>query len=93
MNARLPRMLFLATALISLAPRVATGQLISLKTVPVAAGDQFITLPSARLGMAGVSIALDDVLGDPFVNPAKGALIDEPILVSAPTVYGISDEG
>ena len=94
MNARLPTIVVLITALISLiTPGTATGQLISLKTVPVAAGDQFITLPSARLGMAGVSIALDDVLGDLFVNPAKGALIDEPILVSAPTFYGISEEG
>ncbi len=78
-------------ALLSAAPGFAAGQLISLKTVPVASGDQFLTLPSARLGMGSVSIALDDALLDPFVNPAKGSLIEESALLGSPTFYGVSN--
>ena len=58
-------------------PCETTAQLISLKTVPVAAGDQFLIVPSQNLGMGGVSIALNDALLDPFVNPAKGARVGE----------------
>jgi hypothetical protein len=49
---------------------IAGGQLISLKTVPIAEGDQFMIFPSRNLAMGGVSIALADSLLDPFVNPA-----------------------
>ena len=73
------------------APAQVAAQLISLKTVPVATGDQFLTLPSERLGMGGVSIALDDALLDPFVNPAKGSLIEESTLFGSPTYYGVSN--
>ena len=72
-------------------PARSGAQVIPLKTIPVATGDQFLVLPSERLGMGGVSIALDDVLLDPFVNPAKGALIDESVLLGTPTFYGISN--
>ena len=48
------------------------AQLISIKTVPVASGDQFLIFPSQKLGMGNVSIAVDDHLLDPFHNPAKG---------------------
>ena len=72
-------------------PSRSVAQVIALKTVPVATGDQFLLLPSQRLGMGGVSIALDDKLLDPFLNPAKGALIDESILLGTPTFYGISN--
>ncbi len=91
MNAPLRYQALLCTALIAAVPAPVAGQLISLKTVPVATGDQFLTLPSERLGMGGVAIALDDVLLDPFVNPAKGSLIEESALLSAPTFYGISN--
>ena len=74
-------------------PTRSGAQVISLKTIPVATGDQFLVLPSERLGMGGVSIALDDMLLDPFVNPAKGALIDESVLLGPPTFYGISNAG
>jgi hypothetical protein len=80
-----------ATASVA-SPIRAASQLISLKTVPVATGDQFLTLPSDRLGMGGVSIALDDALLDPFVNPAKGSLIEESTLFGSPTFYGVSNE-
>ncbi len=74
------------------APVKSQAQVIGLKTVPVATGDQFLILPSERLGMGGVSIALDDMLLDPFLNPAKGALIQESVMLSTPTFYGISNE-
>ena len=73
------------------APLRSEAQVISIKTVPVASGDQFLTLPSERLGMGSVSIALDDMLLDPFINPARGALIDESVFLGTPTFYGISN--
>jgi hypothetical protein len=73
-----------------LAPSAAAGQLISLKTIPVAAGDQFLVLPSANVGMGGVAIALDDPLLDPFVNPARGARIGAAQVFVLPTYYSIS---
>ena len=80
------------TAALCALPSRSDAQVISLKTVPVATGDQFLLLPSQRLGMGNVSIALDDMLLDPFMNPAKGALIDESIFLGTPTFYGISNE-
>ncbi|NOY57631.1 MAG: hypothetical protein GXO75_01680 [Calditrichaeota bacterium] len=68
------------------------AQLISIKTVPVATGDQFLTFPSQNMGMGNVSIAVDDSLLDPFVNPAKGGRIQTSVLISAPVMYNISDE-
>jgi hypothetical protein len=68
------------------------AQFIALKTVPVAAGDQFLLFPSRNLGMGSVSIALDDSILDPFVNPAKGARIAESQVFAAPTYYNVSDE-
>lgn len=82
----------LGTTVSWMAPAHSEAQVISIKTVPVATGDQFLVLPSERLGMGSVSIALDDMLLDPFVNPAKGALIDESVLLGSPTFYGISNE-
>jgi hypothetical protein len=69
----------------------AATQLIALKTVPVAAGDQFLLYPSHNLGMGGVSIALDDSILDPFVNPAKGARIRESHVFTAPVFYSVSN--
>ncbi len=79
------------TAALAAAPLV--GQLIPIRTVPLASGDQFLTLPSATLGMGGVSLAVDDSLGDPWGNPAKGVFIREAALLGVPTFYGISDAG
>lgn len=80
---------YLAAAL-ALVPVSLPAQLIEVKTVPVASGDQFLVVPSERLGMGGVSIALDDALLDPFVNPAKGVRVDGSRLFGNPTFYGIS---
>src|SRR5205823_11728662 len=70
----------------------ASAQLISIKTVPIAQGDQFDIFPSNNFGMGGVSIALVDTLLDPFINPAKGARLGSARFLSAPTVYSISQQ-
>ena len=74
-------------------PPEAAAQVIQVKTVPVAAGDQFLALPSVSLGMGGVRLAVDDSLADPWSNPAKGVFIAEPALISSPTFYAISENG
>src|SRR5437773_8512427 len=48
------------------------AQLIPIKTIPIAQGDQFQIFPANNLGMGSVSIALADSLNDPFVNPEIG---------------------
>lgn len=69
------------------------AQLVPVRTVPVASGDQGLVLPSTTTGMAGVRLAVDDTLGDPWTHPARGARLRETELVVSPTVYGISDGG
>lgn len=71
-------------------PATASAQLIGLKTVPVAAGDQFLIFPSSSIGMGGLSIALDDSLLDPFVNPALGASLGPAQAIVSPTLYTVS---
>jgi hypothetical protein len=80
----------ISTLLLMALGRAAPAQLISIKTVPIAQGDQFAIFPSNNFGMGGVSIALADTLLDPFVNPAKGARVGAARFFSAPTIYGIS---
>ncbi|HVH10611.1 MAG TPA: hypothetical protein VM736_12520 [Gemmatimonadales bacterium] len=80
----------MSTMLIAL-PRAGSAQIIPIKTLPIAQGDQFDIFPSANVGMGGVSIALADTLLDPFVNPARGVAVRTSRLLSAPTLYGISD--
>lgn len=73
---------------------MATAQIIPIKTVPVATGDQFIIIPSRNLGMGGVSIALVDSLMEPFANPATGRLIHRSRLFTGTTFYSVSgDDG
>jgi hypothetical protein len=72
----------------------AGAQLIPIRTVPVASGDQFRFLPSMAMGMRGVHYALDDSLADGWRNPAMGTLLPETSLSGSPTFYGISgDQG
>src|SRR3954469_17641918 len=83
--------LLTAALLISSAPLGA--QLIQVKTLPIADGDQWRFFPSANIGLGGLSIALRDSLLDPFENPATGARIDERrggIFFGSPTVYSVS---
>lgn len=69
------------------------AQLIQLKSIPLATGDQFLLFPSERLGMGQVSIALKDRLLDPFVNPAKGSRVEGMQLFGAPNYYSITNRG
>ena len=73
-----------------LASPPASAQLIGVRTVPVASGDQFVIHPSERMGMAQPSIVLHDRLLDPWVNPAKGSLVEESSFLGAPSFYDIS---
>jgi len=81
----------LLAAVILAFPISATAQLIQVKTVPVASGDQFLLFPSQNLAMGGVGLALPDTLGDPFGNPATGSRLSESVFFGSPTYYGISD--
>ena len=76
--------LFIAT------PLHLAAQLISIKTVPLASGEQFHIFPSQNLGMGNVTIAVDDTLLDPFINPAKGGLNSQTEIVFAPVFYKIT---
>src|SRR6476619_4521078 len=80
----------LALALVATLPAAlvtARGQVIAVKTAPIADGGQFAFLPSANLGMGGLSIALADSSRDPFMNPAKGARLSGMRVFGAPTFF------
>lgn len=80
-----------ACACIMLSPLAAVhAQIIPIKTVPLAEGDQLGFFPSANLGMGGVSIAIADTLLDPFINPAKGARLRRGSFFGSPSVYSLS---
>src|SRR5213594_4076255 len=81
---------FTLLTLLAVLAHEASAQVIAIRTVPIAQGDQFAIFPSNNFGMGGVSIALPDTLLDPFVNPAKGARLGAAHFFSAPTFYGIS---
>ncbi len=76
-------------ALSSAAPATLGAQLITIRTVPVASGDQFLTAPSATLGMGGIRFAVDDSIADAWSNPAKGVFVTESALLGSPAYYGI----
>jgi hypothetical protein len=78
--------LLTVTVLALSCPNLAAAQYISLKTVPIAAGDQFQLFPSQNQGMGGVSIALNDSLLDPFVNPGKGSLVQGALVFVSPAL-------
>src|ERR1043166_4739207 len=68
-----PGALALSALFLMTAPTLG-AQLISIKTVPIAQGDQFDIFPSQHRGMGGVSLALAVTLLDPFRNPARAGL-------------------
>ena len=68
----------------------ASAQLVQIKTLPMAEGDQFAFWPSANQGMAGLSLSLPDSLLDPFLNPAKGARLRSAQFFGSPTFYSLS---
>lgn len=69
-----------------------SAQTITPRTVPVHMSQQFDFLPSDRAAMAGVSIALDDALLDPFVNPAKAVRVTSGTLSVAPFFHSLSND-
>jgi hypothetical protein len=81
-----------AVVVVAILPATIEAQLIPIRTVPVASGDQFLLYPSEALALGGTRIALDDRLLDPFVNPAKGSRIREVTLTSSPVFYAISND-
>jgi hypothetical protein len=84
----LPTLFLVLAVSIATAP-AARAQVIAVRTIPVATGDQFLVLPSLTLGMGSVTIAVDDAWLDPFSNPALGARLTESAFLAAPTFYGI----
>jgi hypothetical protein len=88
---RSPRRAILVALALVVPATGAPAQLIQIKTVPVAQGDQFDLFPSRNLGMGAVSIAVDDPWLDPFINPAKGARLKGGRVAGAPSVFSISN--
>jgi hypothetical protein len=83
----------LAFAAVCSLSAAAGAQLIQIKTLPIADGDQWRIFPSANAGMADVSIALADSLLDPFVNPAKASRVTpgrNGAFFGSPTFYSVS---
>ena len=68
-------------------PTLAFSQLIGIKSVPLATGDQFNLYPALNYGMAGLTIAVDDSLNDAFHNPAKGDFITNGNIFTLPYFY------
>lgn len=66
------------------------AQVVTPKTLPVLQNGQFDMFPSARAGMGGATIAVDDTLLDPFVNPAKAARIGSAQIFGAPFFHNVS---
>ena len=68
----------------------AAAQLVTPRTVPVMQDEQFEIYPSGRPGLAGISMAIDDTLADPFANPAKATRLRGFTITTAPYTHGIS---
>lgn len=77
-------------ALLLIVPSATFSQIIPIKTVPLATGNQFQLFPSSNLASGGISVAIDDPLLDPFVNPAKGAVHQGLRILSSPQYYSIA---
>ncbi len=79
----------LVVTLTSAAP--ATAQLVTPRTVPVHQDAQFQIYPASRGGLGGITIAFDDTLSDPYVNPAKATRLRGLTVTTAPYTHNISD--
>jgi len=66
------------------------AQVVTPKTLPVLQSGQFDMFPSARAGMGGATIAVDDTLLDPFANPAKATRVGVSRIFSAPYFHSVS---
>ena len=93
MRRDLVRIAVSVAAFVTLAGPGVDGQLLPIRTVPVASGDQFRLAPAARMGMGGVRYALRDSLADGWSNPARGRDLSSSLFLASPTFYGISDAG
>jgi hypothetical protein len=67
------------------------AQFISVKSLPVSTGDQFLIYPSQNISMAGLNIGFEDKWLDAFNNPANGSDIHNLNLFVLPTFYNTSD--
>ncbi len=68
----------------------AQGQLVIPRTVPVLQQEQFAIIPSVRAPMGGVSIAFDDSLADPFINPALASMVKHNMVFGAPFNHNVT---
>ena len=68
------------------------SQEINLRTVPLIAGSQTNFYPSLSRGMGNLSIAFDDPLADPLMNPAKASKLGDFELFFSPTRNTWSNE-
>jgi hypothetical protein len=68
------------------------SQEIHLRTVPLAAGNQGDFYPSLFRGMGNLSIAFDDPISDPLINPAKIYKLEGLRLFFSPTRNTWSNE-
>ncbi len=84
------RSLPLGAFLLALAAGPAAAQLIAIRSVPISQSHQFDLFPSLRMGMGGVSIAVDDSLHDAFGNPAKGVRLGASSFFGSPGLYSVS---
>ncbi len=84
------RTVTLFVSLVLAVPLAAAAQEIAVKSIPVATGTQFMIFPSENLSMGGVTIALDDPLHDPFVNPAKGIRVRGMHFAGTPSYYSVN---
>lgn len=80
-----------ALLLLLITPVIYT-QAIHIRTVPVIAANQFDIQPSLARGMGNLSVAFDDPLADPFVNPAKASRLKGLNLFSSPSRSTWSNE-
>ena len=72
-------------------PLILSAQFISIKSLPVATGDQFMIYPSQNVAMGGVTIAVSDNWMDPYRNPANGFKTDQQQVFLQPTFYHITN--
>ena len=84
------RAVTLAALLLCVSTPPTAAQLVTPRTVPVMQDEQFEIYASSRPGLAGVSIALDDTLADPFTNPAKATRLHGFTLSTTPYTHSIS---
>ena len=84
------RALPLGAFLLAIGAGPAAAQLIAIRSVPISQSHQFDLFPSLRMGMGGVSIAVDDSLHDPFSNPAKGVRLGASSFFGSPGLYSVS---